>query len=128
GRPPQGSTLILRLGVTPGVPAARSVPESGSGQDGPVDVFRPSSRSDVAPFHVMRVLAAAAARAEAGLTVYDLTAGQPSTPAPRPVLAAAHRALDEQVLGYTPATGIRPLREAIAGHYADTYGAAVDPQ
>ena len=93
-----------------------------------MDAFRPSSRSDVAPFHVMRVLAAAAARAEAGLTVYDLTAGQPSTPAPRPVLAAAHRALDDQVLGYTPATGIRPLREAIAGHYADTYGAAVDPQ
>lgn len=75
----------------------------------------------------MRVLAAATARAETGRPVFDLTAGQPSTPAPAPVLAAAHTALDEQVLGYTAATGIRPLREAIAGHYAARYDLDVDP-
>lgn len=89
--------------------------------------FRASSRSDVAPFHVMRVLAAAQRRAEQGLPVFDLTAGQPSTQAPAPVLAAAHRALDERVLGYTEATGIRMLREAIAGHYATRYALDVDP-
>jgi aspartate/methionine/tyrosine aminotransferase len=75
----------------------------------------------------MRVLSAAARRAETGAKVFDLTAGQPSTPAPAPVLAAARRALDEQLLGYTEAPGIAPLRSAIAGHYAHKYGLVVDP-
>ena len=89
--------------------------------------FVPSQRSAVAPFHVMRVLAAAARRAETGAPVFNLTAGQPSTPAPAPVLAAARRALADQVLGYTEAPGIVPLRVAIAGHYRDRYGLDVDP-
>src|ERR1700712_1721218 len=75
----------------------------------------------------MRVLSAAARRAETGAIVFDLTAGQPSTPAPAPVLAAARRALDEQLLGYTEASGIASLRAAIAGHYAHKYGLVVDP-
>jgi len=74
----------------------------------------------------MRVLAAAARRAESGAQVFNLTAGQPSTPAPAPVLAAAHRALDQHVLGYTEAPGIATLRTAIAGHYAFRYGLDVD--
>ncbi len=86
-----------------------------------------SQRSAVAPFHVMRVLAAAAERAALGLSVYNLTAGQPSTPAPQPVLAAAHRALDNDLLGYTETPGIRPLREAIAQHYNVRYGLKVNP-
>ncbi|QNK81410.1 aminotransferase class I/II-fold pyridoxal phosphate-dependent enzyme [Nakamurella sp. PAMC28650] len=89
--------------------------------------FAPSDRAAVAPFHVMRVLAAAARRAETGAPVFDLTAGQPSTPAPAPVLAAARRALEDQVLGYTEAPGIVPLRTAIAGHYRHRYGLEVDP-
>ncbi len=89
--------------------------------------FAPASRSAVAPFHVMRVLAAAARRAETGAPVFDLTAGQPSTPAPAPVLAAAREALDRKVLGYTEAPGIAPLRAAIAGHYRARYGLDVDP-
>src|ERR1700712_5644646 len=75
----------------------------------------------------MRVLSAAARRAETGAIVFDLTAGQPSTPAPAPVLAAARRALDRELLGYTEAQGIAPLRSAIAGHYRHRYGVDVDP-
>ncbi len=93
----------------------------------PPTLFAPADRAAVAPFHVMRVLAAAARRSESGARVFNLTAGQPSTPAPAPVLAAAHRALDQQVLGYTEAQGIAPLREAIAAHYAHRYGLEVDP-
>ena len=89
--------------------------------------FAPADRAAVAPFHVMRVLAAAARRAETGARVFNLTAGQPSTPAPAPVLAAARTALDQQVLGYTEAPGIAPLRAAIAGHYRDRYDLDVDP-
>ncbi len=85
------------------------------------------SRGMVPPFHVMRVLAAADARRAAGLPVYDLSAGQPSTPAPSPVLDAARRALRQERLGYTAALGIPSLREAIAGHYRRWYGTDVDP-
>ena len=40
---------------------------------------------------------------------------------------AAHDALDVDKVGYTNALGIPPLRAAIAGHYAHTYGVTVDP-
>lgn len=91
------------------------------------DPLAPAVRAAIAPFYVMKVWAAAAERAARGEAVYNLAAGQPSTPAPRPVLAAAHAALDSQILGYTEAPGIAPLRAAIAGHYRERYGLAVDP-
>ncbi len=90
-------------------------------------VFRPAERAAVAPFYVMRVLAAAARRAEQGSPLFNLAAGQPSTPAPEPVLAAAHRALDSEILGYTETPGIAPLRRAIARHYRRRYDLDVDP-
>ena len=90
-------------------------------------VLRSSERSAVAPFYVMKVLAATARRAERGLPVFNLAAGQPSTPAPATVLAAAHRTLDEEIFGYTETPGIAPLRRAIAGHYRHRYDLDVDP-
>src|SRR5699024_11380319 len=85
----------------------------------------PSHRSAVEPFHVMSVLAAAARRQETHGDVISLCAGQPSTPAPGPVLAAAHHALDTEILGYTEALGIRPLRDAIATYHQRRYGVEV---
>ena len=87
---------------------------------------RVSVRSDVAPFHVMRVFAAAQARAAEGLPVYDLSAGQPHSPAPVPVREAAARALTADRLGYTGALGLRALRAAIAEHTARSYGIDVE--
>ncbi|KXO99189.1 pyridoxal phosphate-dependent aminotransferase [Tsukamurella pseudospumae] len=81
-----------------------------------------SQRSDVEMFHVMDVLAAAARRRETHGDVISLAAGQPSAGAPRPVLAAAHAALDAGPLGYTESLGIAPLRETIAAHYGRAYG------
>jgi aspartate/methionine/tyrosine aminotransferase len=75
----------------------------------------------------MRVIDAVVARRAAGLPVVDLSAGQPSTAAPAAVRAAAHAALDADVIGYTNALGIPPLREAIARHYRDRIGLAVEP-
>jgi aspartate/methionine/tyrosine aminotransferase len=86
-----------------------------------------ASRANVPPFHVMEVLAAASARQRTHGDVVSLAAGQPSSPAPAPVLAAAERALRERSLGYTQSLGIPPLREAIAGHYARTHGLEVHP-
>src|SRR5207237_1728445 len=89
--------------------------------------FRPSRRVLVPPFIAMDVLREALEREAAGHSVIHLEVGQPGTPAPQAVLDAARRALTEERLGYTDALGIAPLREAIAGHYQDQYGVAVDP-
>jgi aspartate/methionine/tyrosine aminotransferase len=78
-------------------------------------------RAAVEPFHVMDVWAAAAARQRSHGDLVNLSAGQPSTPAPAPVRAAAARALSSDVLGYTVATGIPELRTAIAAHYGARY-------
>lgn len=84
-------------------------------------------RADVPPFHVMDLLAAAAERARTHGDLVNLVAGQPSTPAPRPVREAAKRAIDEEVLGYTVALGIPELREEIAAHHRRVHGLEVDP-
>lgn len=69
----------------------------------------------------MEVLRAGAERARTHGDVLLLCAGQPSTPAPAAVRRAAAASLESHVLGYTEATGILPLREAIAAHHRDWY-------
>jgi aspartate/methionine/tyrosine aminotransferase len=89
--------------------------------------FAVASRAAVPPFHVMDLLALAAERQRTHGDLVNMVAGQPSTPAPQPVLEAARRALSEQVLGYTVSTGIPQLREAICGHHARVHGLEVSP-
>ena len=84
-------------------------------------------RGQVPPFIAMDVLRAANERAAAGEDVLHLEVGQPATPAPAAVLAAARTALGAETLGYTDALGLPALREAIAAHYRDVYGVAVEP-
>ena len=90
--------------------------------------MKPSERSEVPPFHVMEVMRAAEARERAGKRVLHLEVGQPSTPAPAGVLAAAHAALDTDRLGYTGAAGLAPLRERIAAWYDKRHGVTVAPE
>ncbi len=85
-------------------------------------VARVSARGQVPPFYAMQVYVAAMARQQAGLPAYLLNVGQPGTPAPSAVLAAAHKVLDTDRIGYTSALGIPELRDAIANHYRRTYG------
>jgi aspartate/methionine/tyrosine aminotransferase len=89
--------------------------------------FKVSRRALVPPFIAMDVLREANERAAGGADVIHLEVGQPSTPAPRVVLAAAEASLRREVLGYTDALGLPALREAIAGHYMRAYGATIDP-
>lgn len=77
-------------------------------------------------FYVMEVWKAAAARARTHGDVIVLAAGQPSTPAPVPVLRATKAALDAELLGYTETFGTPVLREAIAAHHRDGYGIEVE--
>jgi aspartate/methionine/tyrosine aminotransferase len=87
-----------------------------------------SGRSQVPPFMVMDVMAAAARIEAAGGHVIHMEVGQPSAPAPRTALDAAHAALERGQIDYTSALGIPSLRARIAQHYRDAYGCAVDPE
>jgi aspartate/methionine/tyrosine aminotransferase len=87
-----------------------------------------AQRANVPPFHVMDMIEAAARRQREHGDVLSLLAGQPLTGAPGPVTAEAVRLLQSgDPLGYTPATGILELREAIAGHHRRTHGVEVSP-
>jgi aspartate/methionine/tyrosine aminotransferase len=72
----------------------------------------------------MDLLARAAQRQRSHGDLVNLVAGQPSTPAPAAVREAAKRAIDSDRLGYTVATGMPELREAVAEHHRVRY--AVD--
>jgi aspartate/methionine/tyrosine aminotransferase len=91
-------------------------------------LLSPSARSDVPPFMVMDVMAAAARIEAAGGHVVHLEVGQPAEPAPKTAIAAAHAALDSMRIDYTAALGIPALRARIARHYRDAYGCEVDPE
>ncbi|MGA9329506.1 MAG: aminotransferase class I/II-fold pyridoxal phosphate-dependent enzyme [Bradyrhizobium sp.] len=85
-----------------------------------------SGRSDVPPFMVMDVMAAAARIEAAGGHVIHMEVGQPAASAPKTAIFAAHAALDSGRIDYTAALGTPSLRERIARHYRDSYGFAVD--
>jgi aspartate/methionine/tyrosine aminotransferase len=87
----------------------------------------PSARSDVPPFMVMDVMAAAARIEARGGHVIHMEVGQPAAPAPRAAIAAAKAALDTGDIGYTAALGIPALRARISRNYAETHGITVEP-
>ena len=87
----------------------------------------PSARSDVSPFMVMDVMAAAARIEAAGGKVVHMEVGQPAAPAPATALAAARTALAGP-LKYTETLGIASLRARIARFYSEAYGVAVAPE
>src|SRR3981189_702652 len=89
-------------------------------------LISPSGRSDVPPFMVMDVMAAAARIEAAGGHVIHMEVGQPAAPAPATAIAAA-RSGPAGGLAHTHAPGIPSLRARIARHYGDTYGVAVEP-
>src|SRR2546430_10356071 len=87
-----------------------------------------SGRSDVPPFMVMDVMAAAARIEAAGGHVIHMEVGQPAAPAPRVAIAAAQAALAGGRLDYTPAPCIASLRARIARHYREAPGCNVDAE
>ena len=90
--------------------------------------MKTGARSDIPAFIVMDVMKAAADREAAGEKVLHMEVGQPSTGAPAAVIEAAKRALDQDVLGYTLALGIDPLRRRVAQHYSDYYGLEISDE
>ncbi|NKB51862.1 MAG: aminotransferase class I/II-fold pyridoxal phosphate-dependent enzyme [Rhizobiaceae bacterium] len=74
------------------------------------------------------VLARATELAAGGMDVINLGIGQPDFPTPDHIVEAAVKALRDGHHGYTPATGILPLREAVAMRTLQTTGVEVSPE
>ncbi len=89
-------------------------------------LLTPSVRSDVPPFMVMDVMAAAARIEAAGGRVIHMEVGQPAASAPACAIAAARAALSGP-LRYTETLGIASLRARIARHYSERHAVSVDP-
>jgi len=89
-------------------------------------LLTPSKRSNVPPFIVMDVMAAAAQLEAKGAHIVHMEVGQPAAPAPATAIAAARAALEHGRIGYTETLGIPSLRARIARHYAETHGLALD--
>jgi aspartate/methionine/tyrosine aminotransferase len=90
-------------------------------------LLKPSKRSDVPPFIVMDVMAAAAQCEARGAQIIHMEVGQPAAPAPKTAIKAAQAALAQGRLGYTECLGIPSLRRRIARHYGEMYDLGLDP-
>ena len=84
--------------------------------------------AQIAPFHVMELMARAAALEAAGRSIIHLEVGEPDFPTAEPILEAASRFLSGGHVHYTAALGLPQLREAIAAHYAERHGIDVAPE
>ena len=73
------------------------------------------------------VLARAGALAAEGRDIINLGIGQPDFPTPPHIVEAAIKALRDGHHGYTEATGIKVLREAVAGDIEKRLSIAVSP-
>ncbi|HEY0292415.1 MAG TPA: pyridoxal phosphate-dependent aminotransferase [Hansschlegelia sp.] len=73
------------------------------------------------------VLARATRLASEGRDIVNLGIGQPDFPTPPHVVEAAIKALRDGHHGYTPATGILPLRVAVSKDLNRRFGVEVDP-
>ncbi|MBV9222279.1 MAG: pyridoxal phosphate-dependent aminotransferase [Methylobacteriaceae bacterium] len=73
------------------------------------------------------VLARATELARQGRSIVNLGIGQPDFQTPPHIVEAAVKALRDGHHGYTPATGILPLREAVAADLLKRYGVDVSP-
>ncbi|GJE38493.1 pyridoxal phosphate-dependent aminotransferase [Methylobacterium persicinum] len=74
------------------------------------------------------VLARAQALAAEGRDIINLGIGQPDMPTPAHVVEAGIKALRDGHHGYTPATGILPLREAVSRDILRRHGVEVSPE
>ncbi|GAB3483881.1 aminotransferase class I/II-fold pyridoxal phosphate-dependent enzyme [Marinomonas epiphytica] len=76
---------------------------------------------DISPFQVMAVLERAKALQAQGEDVIHLEVGEPDFVAPQAVSQAGISACLEGKTGYTPATGLPELKQAISQHYLKRY-------
>src|SRR5688572_29648429 len=83
--------------------------------------------AEVEPFLAVQVAERAEELERQGADIVYLAFGEPDFEAPPAVRDAMDRAVKDGRTGYTHSAGIIELREAIAEHYAATYGVSVSP-
>lgn len=81
--------------------------------------------ADIAPFHVMELLAKAQALEAGGRDIVHLEVGEPDFPTPETIVAAAQAFLADGRVPYTSALGLPELRQAISDFYRSRHGVAV---
>ena len=81
--------------------------------------------ADIAPFHVMALLARAKELEAAGRSIVHMEIGEPDFPTAEPIVAAGQRALAAGRTRYTAAAGLPELRQAISDHYRERYGVEI---
>lgn len=81
--------------------------------------------AQIAPFHVMALLAKARELEAAGHSVIHMEIGEPDFPSAAPIIEAGQRALAAGRTNYTAANGLPELRQAISEHYKQQYGVTV---
>ena len=83
--------------------------------------------AQIAPFHVMELMARAQALEAEGKSVIHLEVGEPDFATATPILEAAQRFLSGGHVHYTAALGLGQLREAISEFYHTRYGLDISP-
>jgi (5-formylfuran-3-yl)methyl phosphate transaminase len=91
-------------------------------------VRRSRRTQEIEPFLAVEVAERAGALEAQGVDVVHLEYGEPDFEAPAVVRDALEKAVKDGRMRYTHSLGILPLREAIAEHYATTYGVTVSPE
>jgi len=81
--------------------------------------------ADIQPFYAIQLSRIAHALKAEGRSILHMEFGQPATGAPKAALAAAHRILDSEAMGYWESA---ELTARIARHYQETYGVTIDPE
>lgn len=81
--------------------------------------------AEVDPFYAIGLSRLAHALKSQGMDIIHMEFGQPSTGAPKAAIAAAHHILDKEAMGYWESDA---LKQRITRHYAEHYGASVDPE
>lgn len=81
--------------------------------------------ADIAPFHVMALLARAKELEATGRAIVHMEIGEPDFPTAEPIVAAGQQALAAGRTRYTAAAGLPELRQAISDHYRERYGVEI---
>lgn len=82
----------------------------------------------IAPFQVMAVMERAKQLQADGHDVIHLEVGEPDFVAPQAINNAGINSIKEGKTGYTPATGLPELKQAISQHYQSRYQVNVAPE
>lgn len=83
--------------------------------------------AQIAPFHVMELMAQAQALEAEGKSIIHLEVGEPDFATAAPIVEAAQRFMAGGHVHYTAALGLDELREAVSGFYRARYGIEISP-